>query len=89
MLYIQRCLLLPANYVPCVSHYDQLKNCQWLADFSHMIGVNWMEQVTSFGCDVSDIHVVPKPVDAATVVQELKHFAKYALQIAQGWEEQE
>ena len=38
---------------------------------------------------MSDIHVAPKPVEAATVVHELKHFAKYALQIAQGWEEEE
>lgn len=54
-----------------------------------MVGVNWKEEVKSFGCDVSNIHVVPKPVDAVTVVHELKDFAKYALQIAQGWEEEE
>ena len=69
-----------------IFHDAQLKNCQWLADFSHMMGVNWKEEVSLCGCDVSEVHVVPKPVDAITVVKELKHFAKYALQIAQGWE---
>lgn len=54
-----------------------------------MMGVNWKEEVKSFGCDVSEIHMDPKPVDPATVVQELKDFAKYALLIAQGWEEEE
>ena len=59
----------------------QLKNCQWLADFYHLVGSNWKEQLSAQGCDVSQIEVVPKPVDPATVVQELEHFAKYALQV--------
>lgn len=53
------------------------------------MGVNWKTEVSSCGCDVSDIHVVPKPVNAVTVVEELRHFAKYALQIAQDWQVKE
>ena len=64
--------------------FVQLKNCQWLADFYHLVGSNWKEQLSSQGCDVSHIDVVPKPVDPGTVVQELEHFAKYALQITPG-----
>ena len=67
--------------------FAQLKNCQWLADFYHLVGNNWKEQLSSQGCDVSRIDVVPKPVDPATVVQELEQFAKYALQITPGQEE--
>ena len=51
--------------------------------------MNWKEEVSSCGCDVSEVHVVPKPVDAVTVVEELRHFAKRALQIAQEWELEE
>ena len=65
----------------------QLKNCQWLADFYHLVGSNWKEQLSAQGCDVSQIDVVPKPVDPATIVQELEHFAKYALQITPGQQE--
>ena len=54
-----------------------------------MMDVNWKEEVSSCGCDVSEIDVDPKPVNAVTVVEELGHFAKYALQIAQRWEVEE
>ena len=74
-------------YVLYVYIFAQLKNCQWLADFYHLVGNNWKEQLSSQGCDVSRIDVIPKPVDPVTIAQELEQFAKYALQITPGQEE--